>query len=186
SCPEADASMEDNRRYPELRRRLSPGWWTATRHYAMYMIREWTSLFVALYSLIFIYGLSLWATGSRADFLSFLKNSAVVGFSLVALAFTLYYAATWFYLLVAISPVTNGTRDPSFLVTGHLLGALFIFVTIAGSLYHGIFRFQSALTEVGLLKYRRALEAVGYFIIFAGIILLAYYLGTWYLNGTIR
>src|SRR6266566_2781184 len=80
----------------------------------------------------------------------------------------------------------NGTRDPSFLVTGHLLGALFIFVTVAGSLYHGIFRFQSALTEVGLLKYRRALEAVGYFIIFAGIILLAYYLGTWYLNGTIR
>src|SRR5207247_10619901 len=42
----------------------------------------------------------------------------------------------------------NGTRDPSFLVTGHLLGALFIFVTIAGSLYHGIFRFQSVLTEV--------------------------------------
>ncbi len=77
-------------------------------------------------------------------------------------------------------------RDPSLLVTGHLLGALFIFVTIAGSLYHGIFRFQSVLTEVGLLKYRRALEAVGYFIIFAGIILLAYYLGTWYLNGTIR
>src|SRR5256884_6417401 len=29
----------------------------------------------------------------------------------------------------------NGTIDPSFLVTGHLLGALFIFVTIAGSLY---------------------------------------------------
>ena len=156
--------MEDKKRYPELRRRLSPGWWTANRHYAMYMVREWTSLFVALYSLIFIYGLSLWATGSRAEFLNFLKNPAVVGFSIVALVFTMYHAATWFYLL----------------------GALFIFVTIAGSLYHGIFRFQSVLTEVGLLNYRRALEAVGYFIIFAGIILLAYYLGTWYLNGTIK
>jgi fumarate reductase subunit D len=79
----------------------------------------------------------------------------------------------------------NGSKDPSFLVTGHLLGALFIFVAIAGSLYHGIFRFQSTLTEVGLLKYRRALEAVGYFIIFVGIIVLAYYLVTWFLNGTI-
>jgi fumarate reductase subunit D len=79
----------------------------------------------------------------------------------------------------------NGTRDASFLVTGHLLGALFVFVTIAGSLYHGIFRFQSALTEVGLLKYRRVLEAVGYFIIFVGIIVLAYYLVAWYLNGAI-
>jgi len=72
------------------------------------MVREWTSLFVALYSLIFIYGLSLWAMGSRAEFLSFLKNPAVVGFSLVALVFTMYHAATWFYLLGAISPVKIG------------------------------------------------------------------------------
>ena len=79
----------------------------------------------------------------------------------------------------------NAGKDPSYLVTGHKLGALFIFVTVAGSLYHGIFRFQSALTEVGLLKYKRALEAVGYFIIFGGIIVLAYYLAAWYLNGTI-
>lgn len=79
----------------------------------------------------------------------------------------------------------NAGKDPSFLVTGHKLGAIFIFVTVAGSLYHGIFRFQSTLTEVGLLKYRRELEAVGYFIIFAGIIVLAYFLAAWYLNGTI-
>src|SRR5438552_18749690 len=97
--------MEDNKRYPELRRRLSPGWWTANRHYTMYMVREWTSLFVALYSLIFIYGLSLWAMGSRADFLSFLKNPAIVGFSLIILVFTMYHAATWFYLLGATAPV---------------------------------------------------------------------------------
>ncbi len=76
-------------------------------------------------------------------------------------------------------------RDPSFLVTGHLLGALFVFVTIAGSLYHGIFRFQSALTEVGLLKYRRALEAVGYLIIFLGIIVLGYILISWFVAGKI-
>jgi fumarate reductase subunit D len=79
----------------------------------------------------------------------------------------------------------NGTKDPSFLITGHLLGAVFVFVTVAGSLYHGIFRFQSALTEVGLLRYRRALEAVGYFIIFIGIIVLGYYLLRWFLNGAI-
>lgn len=79
----------------------------------------------------------------------------------------------------------NGTKNPGFLITGHTLGALFVFVTLAGSLFHGIFRFQSVLPEVGLQKYRRALEAVGYVIIFAGIIILGYYLATWYLNGTI-
>lgn len=81
-------------------------------------------------------------------------------------------------------PFTS-TKDISFLVTGHLLGALFVFVTIGGSLYHGIFRFQSVLTEVGLLKYRRALEAGGYLIIFVGLIVLGYYLVAWFLNGTI-
>ena len=100
--------MGDTSRYPELRRRLSPGWWTANRHYAMYMVREWTSLFVAVYSLLFIYGISLWATGSRVNFLNFLKNPAIVGFSLVALVFTMYHAVTWFYLLGAISPIKIG------------------------------------------------------------------------------
>jgi fumarate reductase subunit D len=70
----------------------------------------------------------------------------------------------------------NDGRDPSFLVTGTLLGLLFVFATIAGSLFHGIFRFQSVLTEVGLLRAKRGLEAGGYLIIFVGIILLAYYL----------
>src|SRR6266480_4747103 len=72
------------------------------------------------------------------------------------------------------------------MIAAFLLPVLIYMTAIAYPLYHGIFRFQSVLTEVGLLKYRRALEAIGYFIIFAGIILLAYYLGTWYLNGTIR
>ena len=77
----------------------------------------------------------------------------------------------------------NGNRDAGFLVTGHLLGTLFVFVTIAGSLFHGIFRFQSTLTEVGLLRFRRVLEAVGYLIIISGILVLAYYLV--YLNRTV-
>jgi fumarate reductase subunit C len=72
------------------------------------MVREWTSLFVAVYSLIFIYGLSLWATGSRTNLLNFLKNPAIVGFSVVAFVFTMYHAVTWFYLLGAISPIKIG------------------------------------------------------------------------------
>ena len=100
--------MTENRRYPELRRKLTPGWWTANRHYAQYMIREWTSLFVALFSLVFIYGLSLWATGSRSAFLSLLKNPAMIAFSFIALIFTLYHAVTWFYLLGQVVPMKIG------------------------------------------------------------------------------
>ena len=102
--------MGENQKYPELRRRITPGWWTANRRYTQYMLREWTSLFVALYSLLFIYGLSLWATGSRNAFLDFLRNPAMIGFSFLALAFTIYHALTWFYLLGAIAPVKIGRK----------------------------------------------------------------------------
>jgi len=49
-------------------------------------------------------------------------------------------------------------------------------VTVAGSLYHGIFRFQSTLTEIGLARAKRVLEAIGYLIIVIGILATAIYL----------
>jgi fumarate reductase subunit C len=100
--------MTDNKKFPELRRKLTPGWWTANRHYTQYMIREWTSLFVALFSLIYLYGLSLWATGSRSAFLNLFKNPAMIAFSFIALIFTLYHAVTWFYLLGQVVPMKIG------------------------------------------------------------------------------
>ncbi len=101
--------MTENKRAPELRRKMTLGWWTANRHYAQYMIREWTSLFVALFSLVYIYGLSLWvATGSRTAFLNLLLNPAIIAFSFVALIFTMYHAVTWFYLLGQVVPVKIG------------------------------------------------------------------------------
>src|SRR5437660_6468706 len=79
-------------------------------------------------------------------------------------------------------PVANG--DPtSAILNHHHIGTLFLFVTVAGSLYHGIFRFQSTLSELGLAPAKRALEAIGYMIITVGILVLTYYL--LFLNPTI-
>ena len=126
--------MGENQKYQELRRRVTPGWWTANRHYAQYMVREWTSLFVALYSLLFIYGLSLWATGSRGAFLDFLRNPAMISFSLLALAFTMYHALTWFYLLGAVAPVKIGrktTRPWQALVLNVILPVIVSYLAIS-------------------------------------------------------
>jgi len=57
-----------------------------------------------------------------------------------------------------------------------LLSALFIFVTIGGSLFHGIFRFKTTLPELGLRRASSIISAVGYIIITVGLIALAYYL----------
>ncbi len=46
-------------------------------------------------------------------------------------------------------PMTS--KDPtSLLVTDQILGSIFVFVAIAGSLFHGVFRFQTTLPEIGL------------------------------------
>jgi len=70
----------------------------------------------------------------------------------------------------------SGQDPTTSILNHHHLGTLFLFVTVAASLYHGIFRFQSTLTEVGLARAKRALEAIGYLIIIIGILAAAYYL----------
>jgi succinate dehydrogenase subunit D len=72
-------------------------------------------------------------------------------------------------------PVT-GTDPTTLILDHHHLGTLFLFVTVAGSLYHGIFRFQSTLTEVGLARAKRVLEVIGYLIIIIGVLAAAIYL----------
>ena len=68
-------------------------------------------------------------------------------------------------------------KDPSSLMAIHRkLASLFIFVTVAGSLFHGIFRFQTTLGELGLKRWVEKIAAVGYAIIGVGILALAYYL----------
>ncbi len=72
-------------------------------------------------------------------------------------------------------PVTS--RDPtSLLVMDQILGSLFLFVVIAGSLFHGVFRFIATLGELGLKNQVERITAIGYAIIAVGILVLLYYL----------
>ena len=70
----------------------------------------------------------------------------------------------------------SGQDPTTSILNHHHLGTMFLFVTVAGSLYHGIYRFQSTLTELGLARAKRALEALGYLIVIVGILAVAYYL----------
>src|SRR2546428_5569001 len=72
------------------------------------MIREWTSFFVAVFSLIYIYELSLFASGPKADALNLLRNPGIITFNVLALLFTSYHALTWFYLICKIQPIKMG------------------------------------------------------------------------------
>jgi len=72
------------------------------------MIREWTSFFVAVFSLIYIYELSLFASGAKDSALALMRNPGIIAFSVLALLFTLYHASTWFYLIGKVQPIKLG------------------------------------------------------------------------------
>ena len=72
-------------------------------------------------------------------------------------------------------PMTS--KDPTtLLVSDQLLGSLFVLVTIGGSLFHGVFRFQTTLPELGLHGQTDRIVSIGYAIIAVGIIALLYFL----------
>jgi len=94
--------------FPEYRRRLGPGWWLSNPHFTQYMIREWTSFFVAVFSLIYIYELSLFASGAKDSALALMRNPGIIAFNVLALLFTIYHALTWFYLIGKAVPIKIG------------------------------------------------------------------------------
>src|SRR5881409_2118250 len=58
-------------------------------------------------------------------------------------------------------PVTS--KDPtSLLVMDRIVSSLFVFVAVAGSLFHGVYRFQTTLGELGLKNHIERVVAVGY------------------------
>jgi len=72
------------------------------------MVREWTSFFVATFSLIYIYELSLFASGARDSALTVMRNPGIIAFNVLALVFTAYHALTWFYLIGKVQPIKIG------------------------------------------------------------------------------
>ena len=100
--------MSKEKPFAEYRRKLGPGWWLSSGHFTQYMIREWTSFFVAVFSLTYIYELSLFASGAKDTALALMRNPGVIAFNILALLFTLYHAFTWFYIIGKVQPVKIG------------------------------------------------------------------------------
>ncbi len=98
---------------------------------------------------------------------------SVGGFIAAFLLPVLIYVNSVAYPL-GLWPATR--MDPTSLLVSQRLSAVFVFLTIAGSLYHGMFRFTSTLAELGFGSVKERLTAVGYAVIGAGIVMLLLYL----------
>jgi fumarate reductase subunit C len=77
---------------------MKRGWWLGQRRYFLYMIRELTSLFLALYCALIVVGLLRLSQGRAAweAFLAGLSSAPGIVFQLICLAFAIYHSVTWF------------------------------------------------------------------------------------------
>ena len=103
------------------RRRMSVWWWLKNRAYAKFVLRELTSVFVALFAALYLWQLRSLAQGPDAYARSAarLKTPLFLALDTVALLFVLFHTITWFNLTpTAIVVRVKGKRVPDRIVAG--------------------------------------------------------------------
>jgi fumarate reductase subunit C len=128
--------------HPRLyRTRMSTYWWLQRRTYFLFILRELSCIFVAWF-VVFL--LVLVRAVSRGDddyqrFLDFAANPLVVIVNLVALAFVLLHAVTWFNLAPqAMVLRLRGKRLPAaWIVASQYLGWMFVSAVVAWLVLRG-------------------------------------------------
>lgn len=81
-------------------RPIKPSWWVKHSFYLRYMIREGSSIALAIYCLILTVGLFRLSQGEVEfqNWLMALKSPVAILFHLVALVWILFHSITWFSL----------------------------------------------------------------------------------------
>ncbi len=114
------------------KRELPTDWWLKHAFYTKYMIREGSSIFITLYSLILAWGVFRLSLGEAAfnGWLEALQSPVSIIIHLLALALALYHTITWFSLAPkAVDLWLKGKKlDDKVIVAGHY-GA-FVAVTV--------------------------------------------------------
>lgn len=94
------------------RRQMRTLWWVHKWSYFLFVMRELSSIFVAWWVLFLLILISAVGRGEPAyeDFQDFASNPAVVVVNVVAFAFVLLHAVTWFSLTPKAMDVRLGDR----------------------------------------------------------------------------
>ena len=103
------------------RRRMSVFWWLGKASYALFVIRELTSVFVAYFAVLLVLQLRALAQGAEAHarFLASLASPGIVALNVVALLAIVFHTITWFNLAPSAMAVrVRGTRVPDLAIAG--------------------------------------------------------------------
>lgn len=121
--------------YQAYHRPIPSTWWMRNRRYFLFMIRESTSVFVALFALLYLYEFFLLSKGAEvhALFQKSLRSWAFIAFYVIVLLFALYHSFTWLGLVSKIQIVRFGrlTVPPGLVSAGAYLAWFVASVAVA-------------------------------------------------------
>ena len=104
--------------YPKMR----TTWWLSRPGYIRFMIREVTSVFIAIFLVELLVLVHKIGQGPQAyaEMVAKLQSPGWIVFNVVALAFALYHTVTWFRLTGVVQVVRVGERrvPPALVVAG--------------------------------------------------------------------
>lgn len=108
--------------YPKMPRT----WWLQKPAYLLFMLRELSSVFIAIFLMVFLVQIYQLTKGpdAYAAFVQKLNSPGWIMFHVLALLFALYHSLTWFESTAVIMPLRLGERAvPRNLVFALTLGA---------------------------------------------------------------
>ncbi len=121
--------------------RSTSGWWRENPYYLRYMLREFSSVLVALYGLVLLAGLVCLSAGpgTYGAWLEWLRTPWAVGFHAVMVLVFLYHTWSWFEIMPKTLPAIriSGRRvsDGAITVTGLIAATLSCLVLLGAALW---------------------------------------------------
>ena len=93
-------------------RKMPATWWLKKQSYFLFMLRELSSVFIAIFLIVYLYQIYQLTQGPQAyiAFAGKLSSPGWVLFHLVALLFALYHSVTWFQSSAVVLQVRIGER----------------------------------------------------------------------------
>ena len=93
--------------------KLPATWWLRRPGYLRFMLRELSSVFVAIFLVVFLVQIHRLGQGPEAyaALLGMLRSPGWIAFHVLALAFALYHSITWFNLTAVVQVVRFGERQ---------------------------------------------------------------------------
>lgn len=94
-------------------REVPATWWLKKKSYFLFMLRELSSVFIALFLLVYLYQIYQLTQGPEAyvAFSRRLSSPGWIFFNLIALLFALYHSITWFQSSAIVLPLRVGERE---------------------------------------------------------------------------